>query len=988
VHPNIVQIHEVGETQGCPYLTLEYVAGGSLASKLDDALLPARQAAELVETLARAMEAAHQQRILHRDLKPANVLLTSDGQPKITDFGLAKQLDDDSAQTQSGAILGTPSYMAPEQARGEMGSLGPACDIHALGAILYQMLTGRPPFLGLSMMDTLDQVCRQEPVTPRLLNAQVPRDLETICLKCLDKEPAKRYGSAGALADDLRRFLDGQPILARPAGAVERAYKWARRRPALATLIAVLVLAGAAFWIVGVIYNLEMREASRQILDAKATADEETQSAIRANAAAKTALHQAKMNLYFNNLLLAQGHLAASNLDRAEELLDACPREFRCWEWRHLKHCCHTERLAFQANPDGVAAVALSPDGTRLACGGGKIVRANQPTTVTLHDAGTGKLLLTFDGRHTGPVSALAYSPDGKLIASASTGWDYQALAQGNLAALEKPRGEVIVWDTATGAELYRRPGCSTLAFSPDGKLLAAAGHNSAVMLWETETGKEVASLPGHVGKVRSLGFSPDGKLLAAASAAFALDGKGRVAIQRDFKLWDVTNHKEADIKLRGNPGPVAAVAFQPIAGRDLELATAAGNTIRLWNLTTGEEKRTLAGAAPFEEVLFSADGTLLASADQTLADVKVWELATGRLLHMLPAPTGALTCLAFAPTAKQDAQLIVRGTSSGQVALWDLVSSPNPARLPGHDTMVTSVAFSKDRLASSSPDESKVLIWGAEGKLLRRLGCFALQLALHPNGKLLACAGGDLRKTHLPGSIRLWDLDTGAELPLLLGPPPTRFVKSVAISPNGKLLACASGDFRQPRPADQAGEVRVWELPTGKLLVTQKLPAGYVTMLAFSPDSRRLALAGSDRAVQVCDAQTLKPLNKYQGHAREVLSVAFHPDGIRMAAGDASGMVLLWDTNSNQELLRISADTRAITALAFHPREERLAAASFGLTGSGNVKLWDSKSGRQVLVLDGQLCAVFHPDGHTLAAADAAGVKLWKAQGERASAP
>jgi hypothetical protein len=230
-HPNIVQIHEVGEHQGLPYFVLEYVPGGSLARWLAGTPQPARAAAPFVETLARAMHFAHQHGIIHRDLKPANVLVQLEEQaspagsfnlhsaiPKITDFGLAKRLDREEGQTQSGAILGTPSYIAPEQAGGQSRTIGPVADVYALGAILYEMLTGQPPFRGVTVLDTLLLVRTQDPVPPTRLQPKVPRDLETICLKCLSKEASGRYPSALALADDLRRFQQGEPILARPAG--------------------------------------------------------------------------------------------------------------------------------------------------------------------------------------------------------------------------------------------------------------------------------------------------------------------------------------------------------------------------------------------------------------------------------------------------------------------------------------------------------------------------------------------------------------------------------------------------------------------------------------------------------------------------------------------------------------------------------------------------------------------------------------------------
>ena len=239
-HLNIVQIYEVGAADGLPYFSLEFVDGGSLTSKFARTPQTPKLAAELVEALARAMSYAHDRGVIHRDLKPANVLLTAENTPKITDFGLAKRLEGDSFQTRSGAIVGTPSYMAPEQARGDLKEVGPLSDTYSLGAILYDLLTGRPPFLGASMLDTLDQVRSQEPVAPADLIGHLPKDLETICLKCLQKEPAKRYASAAAMADDLRRFLNGEPILARPVSAPERAWRWAKRNPRVAGLGAVV----------------------------------------------------------------------------------------------------------------------------------------------------------------------------------------------------------------------------------------------------------------------------------------------------------------------------------------------------------------------------------------------------------------------------------------------------------------------------------------------------------------------------------------------------------------------------------------------------------------------------------------------------------------------------------------------------------------------------------------------------------------------------
>ncbi len=235
-HPGIVQIYEVGEHDGLPYFSLEFVSGGSLAHKIDGKPQPMREAAEMVRELALAMREAHRRNIIHRDLKPANVLLTSDGAPKITDFGLAKRLDADSQQTHTGAIMGSPSYMAPEQAWGQTHQIGPLTDVYALGAILYEMLIGRPPFQGASVIETIELVRTEEPVPPTRLQPKIPVDLETICLKCLQKDPARRYPDANSLAEDLQRFLEDRPILARPVGTAERLTRWCRRNPKVARL--------------------------------------------------------------------------------------------------------------------------------------------------------------------------------------------------------------------------------------------------------------------------------------------------------------------------------------------------------------------------------------------------------------------------------------------------------------------------------------------------------------------------------------------------------------------------------------------------------------------------------------------------------------------------------------------------------------------------------------------------------------------------------
>jgi len=306
LHSNIVQIYETGEYEGRPYFSLEFVEGGSLEKRISESPTTPRAAAQFVETLARTMEVAHQRGIVHRDLKPANILLAKLGSqssvirnrefdssslpadhwsrtttPKIADFGLAKRVDDDSSQTQSGAILGTPSYMAPEQAGGRNREIGPAVDIYSLGAILYELLVGRPPFKAGNPIDTVRQVIEQEPVPPRQLEPRVPHDLETICLKCLEKDPARRFASAAEMADDLRRFVDGHPILARPTPAWERAWKWAKRRPAIVALLGVSAMAVLGMVLFIVWHNVSLRGRLAVALAEERRARQREQNAVQ-----------------------------------------------------------------------------------------------------------------------------------------------------------------------------------------------------------------------------------------------------------------------------------------------------------------------------------------------------------------------------------------------------------------------------------------------------------------------------------------------------------------------------------------------------------------------------------------------------------------------------------------------------------------------------------------------------------------------------------
>ena len=912
-HPGIVPIFEIGEHQGQHYFSMGFVDGTSLADEISDGPIDPQRAATLLRDVATAIEYAHQRGVIHRDLKPANILLDQSGQPKVTDFGLAKRIQEDSGLTGTGQILGTPAYMPPEQAAGKADQVGPLADVYSLGAVLYCLLTGRPPFQAASPMDTLLQVLQRDVVSPRALVSQVPLDLETICLKCLEKPSLRRYASADALQQELDRFLTGRPIEARPISQPQRLWRWCKRNPALAALYSMSAAVLIAFGIGGPMVASQQSRLAEQAIENQRIAEG---------------------NAYAAQMLLAQRHWEDANLVQLNATLDKYNDrpEQQNFEWNYWRRLAQSDLATFKIHEYPSKQVVFSPDGSLAASCSSRSAR--------VWEIATGKVVqnIPHDGN---AFESVAISPDGSRLATASDS------------------GSVNIWEIASGKPILtfrgHSDGVESVVFHPDGRVIASQSP-SEVKTWDSLTGTEIQTFPTELSYLNALAFTPDGKALTTIT----LNGTVRIV---DWQSGNTRWQQNVLRQSRDNPWDIA------ISPDGTQLAVALSNHgVSLWDIETGKPTQTLIGHSGWVmTVAYSPDGKHLASGgyDKT---VIVWDVATGQNVRRFRGHQGKLFSLAYSPDG---ARILSAGADS--IKMWDVYQDQSSQILNDHSRSIFDLAFSQDGRFLAAVAGNTVKLWNTEiaadnGGFARPLRSFQggtenlLAVSVSPDNRWLAFAGSDrlIRFYNLQShrtektlrghrdringlafspdgkriascsrdqTIKLWEVDSEKLVMTCEGHQDE--INSVVFDPSGRFFASASYDQT----------IKIWNTQTGTVIKTLPGHDGGVIDLDINRDGSRIASAGGDATAKLWDTATGECLKTFSGHSEWVSGVAFSPDETRIATSGRDSTIRLWDVESANEVLSLNAHRDFSTCVAFDPSRNRLASSE----ADAGIRLWDA---------------------------------------------
>ncbi len=925
-HPHILGIFESDFTAFPPYIVTPFIEGASLAewcASRSGGIAP-RMAAEIVRQLAEGVAHAHKKGVLHRDLKPANVLLaaceseTGQGEvpfvAKLTDFGLAKCADLAGQRTRTGTVLGTASYMAPEQAQGRSSDVTEATDVYGLGAILYELLVAAPPFRGENDLQTVQEILRDEPRIPRSRNSQVPVDLEVICLKCLEKAQASRYASARELADDLGRFLRGEPIRARRISWARRTLKWGRRHPARATMLSAAILSLVAFVIVSLWYNARLSEQLGISERARQSAQSERETAEMQRQIARRQALEISRRAYVSDMRAAKVAWDQENVDQTLRLLERhLPREggpdLRNFAWWYLWRESHEAARVLGVHTGGATAVAMSADGKLVASGGADRV-------IRLWSLPEGTLRAELRGHARGPIHDLGFSPSGARIVSAGDD------------------DTIRVWDVASARELAIGRGHTSwvarAAYSPRGDVIASAGADGTVRLWDPETCKAIWRADAHGKAVRCLAFHPTEPLLVTGGRDGAI------------RFWDLSK-RAPDARLPngmilpGNPNEwPRALVFAP-DGKSLVATTDSADAyLEQFSLKSQEfGKRTYRRTHFYLPrcVFWPSDGDLLMG----FANGEIGSYSRGRLDRRETTLRGHSLVVSSIAATRDGSSVVSSGDD--RILYWPNALGRAMIRVkrdadPGTEgNQVRHVEWSRDRLATGiaregltmfrmpdhTPEQSYSRTWS---------GGFTLS----PSGRFLLLCSRDGLATCVRAADNqtLWTLPVPTraeafvddqltqkidssesfaaiacerEVAIVRLVKPTivhrlahpQFVRAVAfLRGDGEVPLCIS--------ACDDGQVRFWDAGTGRLLKQFAAHRGIVHCLAVSEDQRYLATGGGDRQARVWRLDDLREIAVFLC-SKWPLHIAFLENAELLAVEDAG--LTIWSIRDELELLR-----------------------------------------------------------------------------------